>query len=902
MRTVLVLLCLLMAAAVAAAAPHDRSYRDKLEARNKPKQAAKPKPDSKYKPWTEVTKGAELQEGLLDVYTKGEAVYFAVDADQLDKPFIVFMSLSRGIGARYVLGGLPAKDEVVFDFHRVEDHIQIRQLNTRFRADDDAALRNAIDLTFGNSIIATLPIASENTESKQLLVKMNGVFLSDMADLGFRLQLALQKPVRIDKKKGIFRKAKTFPKNVEVDALLTYSPGDRRGLSLPQVPDSRYIELGVRYSIQMLPEKPMKPRRADDRVGYFMTTHKDFSRDTDDSFFVYNITRWRLEKKDPSARISEPKQPIVFYVDTTVPEEYREYIAQGIEMWQKAFEAAGFRNGIIAKDAAGEPGFDAEDSRFHTIRWITTDEPSFLAIGPSRADPRTGEILDSDILMDHSMIPWAHQNYQRYGGPDAFLQLVDPALRFLQDPADNPALADLLTLQQANRFGAPTCDMAHGFAMNFNFLQLAVMMDGMAGDGLNVPKEYVGQTLAFITAHEVGHALGLRHNFKSSIATPFERLNDRAYAEKVGLTGSIMDYPTANVSRDRSKQGYYYSPSIGTYDVWAIEYGYSELDGDLTPEQEARRLDKVASNAYKTENAYGTDEDTYPAGALDPASSIWDLSDAPLAWADERIGVCHDIMSNGALVDRVVGDEGNYVPLRSAVITLFLQEYSATSRALKYVGGQRTARPHRGDSSGQKPLMPVPASEQREAMRFLTENALSPQSFAIRPDILALLQDNKLQSWHNNPYTYGRRFDFPLAAWVGAMQNAIITQLLAPQRLGRMQDAEYTQDDPYRVSEMLAALTQTIWTDNMIASGRSAVMQRNLQRIYLGHLVGITLQPVALMPPESVALARLQLTRIRAQLSDAYATSGLNDEQNAHLSDSMSRIDRALDAKVVADS
>jgi hypothetical protein len=262
------------------------------------------------------------------------------------------------------------------------------------------------------------------------------------------------------------------------------------------------------------------------------------------------------------------------------------------------------------------------------------------------------------------------------------------------------------------------------------------------------------------------------------------------------------------------------------------------------------------------------------------------------------MGVCQDILSNGTLVERVVTEGENYVPLRSAVTTLIIQEYISASRAVKYVGGQRTARPHRGDNSGEYPLMPVPASEQRDAMQFIATNAFSKGAFAIDPIILNQLQDNKLWNWHNNLFSYGRRYDFPMMGWVGAFQNAIITQLLNPARLARMGDAEYKMEDPYKTSEMFRTLTSTIWTDNMVPSGRTGGMQRNLQRIYLHHLVQMTVHPAPGTPWESMALARLQLGRLRTQINTANQKSGLSDESNAHLAESLARIDRALDAKM----
>ncbi|MEJ2720329.1 MAG: zinc-dependent metalloprotease, partial [bacterium] len=875
------------------------SYRDKLESRGAPKAPPAPKAKPKYKPWKEVLKDAETHEGLFTIHTKREDVYFEIKEDQLDKPYLAIMSLSKGIGARMVLGGLPIGGSIMFDLHRVEDHIQIRRLNTRFRAEDNEALEAAIDLTFGNSVLDQFAIESENTDNKSLLVKMNGFFLSDISDVGYWLQMVLSKPVRLEAKKGTFSKIKAFPDNVEIETLMTYSPADRRGLSLPSVPDSRYIEIGVHYSLHKLPEKPMKPRIADDRVGYFVTPFKDFTRDDKDNFFVHYCNRWRLEKADPTAELSEPVKPIVYYVDHTVPLEYRRYVREGIEMWQKAFERAGFKNAIIAKDAPSpeeDPEYDPEDARYNTIRWIVSDAPSFGAIGPSRVDPRTGEILDADVLIEQNMIMGFRMSYRRFAGP-LTLEGLDPTLQYLKDPETDPEAAERIEMMR-NTLGCCDRNFGIGFSQGFDFLQLALLTGGSMDPGMKVPQEFIGEAIKFVTCHEVGHTLGLRHNFKSSTATPFDKLNDRYTVSEIGLTGSIMDYPSPNVSRDRSRQGYYYSPSVGTWDEWAVEWGYTEVPGDMTPEREQTALRKIADKASLKENTYGTDEDTYPAGALDPLSAIWDLSDDPLAWAVERIGVCEDILAKGDLEERVVGEESNYVPLRYAAQTLLMQEYLAVGRAIKYVGGQYTARPHRGDGSGELPLEPVPPEKQREALEFIVEKGFSPGAFALPPEMLNRLADNKARDWQNQVFAHGRRFDFPMIGWVSAIQNALLMQLLQPMLLQRVNEAEYTVDDPYRLSELFGGLTDAIWYNNMIPEGRTAIMQRNLQRTYLDYLIRMTVRPISGTPHEAIALARLHLTRLDSRLEGESKKQGLSDEAVAHLIESRARIKRALDANL----
>lgn len=869
-----------------------RTYADKIRGRNARPAPPPPKKKPKYKEWQEVTKDARVKKGLLTLYIDREDVYCEIRKDQLDTPMLAVLSLSKGIGSNRILGGLPI-DDIMFDFHRTEDHIQMRRLNTRFRAAGDSALVKAIDLTFGNSILFSLSIESEDDSTGAVLVKMNDVFLSDLADLENQMRRYLGKPVRLDGKKTWFHEIKMFPTNVEIDVRLTYLPTDPRGLSLPSVPDQRYIEIGVQYSISNLPAVPMQPRLADDRVGYFLTPFKDFSRGTEESFLVHYINRWRLEKKDSTAALSEPKKPIVFYLDHTIPREYRPYIAAGIEGWQKAFEAAGFKNAIIAKDAPDDPDFDAEDARFNTIRWIVSDAPSFIAIGPSREDPRTGEILDADILIESNVVASFSRQYRRYAGPEALAE-IDPFLQFIQHPFTDQTADHGRELFETDD---ACCDLARGLAESGAFMRLALLARGDIEAGMAVPPEFIGEALRMVAMHEVGHTLGLRHNFKSSTAVPYGRLNDRASAEQAGLAGSIMDYVPPNISLDRDTQGYYFTPTLGPYDIWAITWGYTDVPG-TTPEERDESLRPLAREAWKSENRYGTDEDTYPGGALDPLCNIWDLGDDPLRFAEDRVALVRELLSGGTLEERVVEDGDNYTALRSAVETLLIQHYTAVGMAVKYMGGQYTTRGHKGDPGDPMPLDPVPAAEQRRAMAFLVKHAFSPDAFGLSSGLLNKLGDSKLRSWENNPYSPGRRFDFPMTDWVGSIQYFILARLLAPSQLQRMNEAQYKADRPYELAEYFRSLTNAIWMDRPVAIGRQAVISRNLQRNYVRLLAAMVVMPFGGTPDEAVSLARLNLLRIQSTVDSAVKTPGLSDAANAHLLETRARIARALQAQV----
>jgi hypothetical protein len=873
-------------------------YAKKLQAKSH-KAPPPPEKKPKYKPWNKVLKDAESKEGLFKVWTKQENVWFELNEDQLDKPYLMISHFSQGIGAYMLFGGLRL-DNMMFDLHRHEDHLQIRRLTDRFRAQGDEALQRAITLTFSPSIVASLPIESEKNDGKTILIKVNGYFLSDVVGLGMIMNAVFHQPVRMDAKKGYFHRIADYPENIEVDTRVTFSPSQPQRLNLPSVPDPRYIQLGVHYSIRKLPDEPMMPRIEDDRVGYFTTSFKDFNRTDKESWFVHYVNRWRLEKKDPDAELSEPVKPIIYYIDRTVPEEYVDYLIAGVEWWQKAFEAAGFKNAIIAKRAPTpeeDPEYAAEDARYSTIRWNTSDQGRYLAIGPSQVDPRTGEILNADVLIEHNMAHSFHNAYKRFAGPRDALMSVDPVLKDLwmtdEENAAEVNWDEVPILRDLNR---NNCDLMDAMQLEGNFMRIAMLGREMLPPGSAMPNDFVGAALTYVTAHEVGHTLGLRHNFLSSGSTPFDKLNDKAVVKQIGMTGSVMDYAGANVAANRADQGYYYGVGVGTCDKWVIKWGYSKVEGD-TPEAQKKHLDEIASQSWKKQNLYGTDEDAYPAQALDPRINVWDLSDDPLAWAAERMTVCNDLLQNGKLEDRVVADGHNYVPLRSAVTTLYLQKYIASGMAVKYIGGQYTARPHKGQSNGETALLPVDAAVQQKALEFIVANTLKTDTWRLDPAMLNMLQDDKQWSWENNPFQNGRRFDFPMSLWIGAVQNAVLSRLMNPILQARVVEATYKVEKPFKLSQLYSALTREIWTKDAAPRGQYAGLQRNLQRIYLGRLISQVTTPNPFLPPDAIELSRLNLRRIRSSANTALQRQGLDDETNAHLMETVARIDRALNAQ-----
>ena len=893
---VLALLALLCTAPAAGAATPAPAGKSGTPGKGDPESEDKDKP---FRDWKKVTKDAVVSHGYFTVHRKRDDLYLEIRPDQLDQPVLGIFSFARGIGSNFVLGGLPLNDRLL-EFRRVGERILVMERNPRFVSPPGGPWEKARGLSYGESVLASLKIESVHDTTRAVLVEFGQFLVSDLSDLAERLGGALSTPtgprsIRFDKDRSALTSVKVFPENMEFEALLTYSPNSRTGLSLDGVPDERFIPITVHYSFSKLPDVPMQPRLADDRVGYFLTAKKDFGRDQAENFWVRFVNRWRLEKKDSNAALSEPVKPIVFYIDHTVPKEYRAWVKEGVEKWQKAFEAAGFRNAIVAKDAPEDSSWDAEDVRYSTLRWITSTQPSFGAIGPSRVDPRTGEILDADILFEASMLQSFRNAYRRYSGPDAIGAEVLPSTRMEQWPAHIP-------LERR-------CEAQQGVADGGALLHVALLMDGALAPGSPVPDSYMHDAVVWVTMHEVGHTLGLRHNFRGSTATPYDKLNDRAWVEEHGMYTSVMEYPTPNISLDRSTQGYYYTQGAGTGDRWAIRYGYTPSgSSDLKADHAVAQ--KIADENLQAGHEYSTDDDTYPANALDPRTNIYDLGDDPIRFARDRTAYIAGLWQGGKLEDRIVGDSGDLTALRRAMDTLLGQYGIALGMAVKYVGGQYSTRVHRGQPGAVEPLRPVPAAKQREALDFLARRAFAADAFSVSPALLGRLAPERWSHW-GLPGAFEARLDYDLNPRTLAIQTALVNGLTAPALLARLREAESRSPDAFRMSEHLERMTRMLWGEVGGSAASAAAFRaldgtstrRDVQRLYVDRLATLVVGPAPGVPDDARALARLQLTRIDGRAARVLAGEApIGDYTRAHLMETRARIRRALEAGRQADA
>jgi hypothetical protein len=860
------------------------------------------------RPFGEVTRNSEVGTGIFTIYFKHDSIFLALSPKQLDREYLLVTQISQGIGELGLDGGSSLRSDLV-RFHREGDRVELWVVNSRMGAAAGTPMARTVAYSFGHSIAQSFPIAAER-EGGELLVNVAPFFVSDWADIGTVFQSALTQrkltgTVSFDERRSSLLSLRLFGANLEAEVRLTFQTP--RNLGLEAVSDYRSIPVGIHYSLLDLPAEPMRPRLADDRVGYFVSATKDFSRDTAESFFVRYVNRWRLEKKNAGPGLSEPVQPITYYIDRTVPIEWRPFVRAGILEWNKAFEEAGYRDAIRVLDAPDDSAWSAADARYSTVRWTATNGAVY-AVGPTNVDPRTGEILNADVLVSAAWVQrWRGQSGQ-YVAPVAAVRSV------LQEDS----------LAQATGADARLCRYGDGM-MRSGALATAVMAArGEIPAGADASRAYVGQALKALIMHEVGHTLGLRHNFRGSAGATAGQLASRSWTSSHGLGVSVMDYSPPALALDPDRQGDYYAPTIGSYDRWAITYGYADVvTGTLasaakgggpvsnawSPEIEVNGLRAIASRAADPAHLYGTDEEAgFGSAGLDPTVSRYDQTDDPLAWSRGRVALIDGLFDS--LETRMVAPGQSYGRLRTAFTDLLNDRWYALLVTTKYLGGATTSRDHRGDPGARPAVANIPAAQQRAALAFLADAGFGERAYRFPPELLSRLGAERWMHWGASPAAEGR-LDFPLHEWAQTQQGALLGQLLDPAVLSRIRDAELRaepSEPTLGLPELFGTLTAAIWAE-VGAGTRPRVprardvgsVRRDVQRLYLNLLTQMAVAPANGTPEDARALARATLLGLVADLDRALVVPrpDLDPYTRAHLADARDRIRRALDAQMI---
>jgi len=786
---------------------------------------------SDIKPYEDViTDEAETNRGLFITHKMGNKVFYEIPADQLNKDMLWVTQISK-TQSGFSYAGMPVGDRVV-RWELRDKQILLRDIKYTIRADVKGSITQAVQATNVAPIIKAFPIAAWGTDKKPV-IDVTSLFTSDVSEFSAKRTLNAS---GMDTKRSYFESVKAFPENLDIKVLATYnlSSGSaantppRRGGGQRRDPTQSSITAEIHHSMLRLPENPMTPRIHDERVGFFTVRFQDFgnfgNHQVED---VRYITRWRLEKKDPQAEVSEPVKPIVFYVSREVPDKWKPYVKQGIEMWKPAFEAAGFKNAIIGKMAPSvqeDPDWDAEDARVSAIRWLPSATEN--AFGPHVHDPRTGEILEADVRIYHNVLKLVRDWY--------FVQASASDKRAQQLP---------------------------------------------------LPDDLVGELLAYVVAHEVGHSIGFPHNMKASAAYTVEQLRDPEFTKKWGTEASIMDYGRFNYVA-QPEDGASLIPKIGPYDLFAIDWGYRQY---ANAKAEKKGIDALL--AKQKDNPLLRFGGADP--SEDPTRQTEDLgSDTILA---TELGMKNIDRIAEFLVEACCKEGQDYELLQNMYEQLIRQRSRELSHVTAMLGGFENINLFFGDADAC--YHPIDGDKQRRAIQLLLKHAFTTNNKLIDPAITRRLEANGAADRILNS------------------QRSILRSLINKDRVSRMAEhAAVSQGSQniYTGAEMLEDLRQGIWSELTDAEGKVDLYRRNLQRAHIDVLA--QKMKTSNDKTDLPALVRTQLKKIRelaaakldARRRSLTATSEggtitvIGDMTTAHLEQIIADIDAALDPTVQA--
>ncbi|MBW4967167.1 zinc-dependent metalloprotease [Pseudoalteromonas sp. CR1] len=758
------------------------------------------KDEKKPKTLSEMIKGQTEFAGVFNLYQdeKTGKHLMVINESQLDTPFVYFAHTVDGVtDAGHFRGSY--RETKLIEFRKYFDRIDIISKTPRYKFDENSAISKASNANISEAVLASIKIEKE--EDGKIAFNVNKLFLSEAlhkvsptinpADKNTKKRFKVGK---LDSKKSRIIKQRPYPNNLDVvvDYVFTNASPTVRGSGA--ISDPRSVSVKVQHSFVALPKNNYQPRLDDARIGYF-TNQFDQMTSTDWTPYEDVIKRWDLQKKDPSAALSEPVKPITWWIENTTPIEWRDTIKDAVLAWNSSFEKAGFKNALEVKVQPDDADWDAGDINYNVLRWTSSPKPPFGGYGPALANPLTGEILGSDIMLEFVFMKnrWIYDTLYTQGA---------------MSHGNNTHTGEL------------NCSLGHEIQQN---LMLAKGL--AAGDSIE-ENEMIRQGLTQLILHEVGHTLGLNHNMKSSILWDEKEVHDKSKTQGI-VTGSVMDYAPANIAPIGMQQGDIFQTKPGPYDDWAINYGYSAALADASAEQ--ARLNKILARSSEHALAFGNDADDMraPGRHIDPRVMIGDLSSNPAAYGADRMALINKLFTE--LKDKATVEGDSYQQLVTSANSLFGQYRSQAGIVSRQIGGVYVERAVVGDANADKPFTPVPLEKQTQAMEILAE-------YVFAPDVLQSMQPlyNFMQQQRRGFNHYGKNEDPKPHKMILGMQKSVLAQLLHPAVLLRISDTALYGNE-YSLNQFMGDLTASIFVKDAEASSIS----HNLQIEYVNQLIAI---------------------------------------------------------------
>jgi Met-zincin/Domain of unknown function (DUF5117) len=841
-----------------------------LFAQSKTKEAPKapaetPKKDS-LPSLTEKVKSSKKTEGLLTLYqdTVTGSVKLYIKKNQLGKEFI-YQSFSMGGPAQLFLNQNMIRTNWIFKIQKVFDRLEFCQVNTNFYYDPLNAISRAANVDVSEAVFYADKILAQ--DSTGYLVDVDGLFLSDKLD-PIKPNLPPNTPPNsvynlgnLNTAKSKYDKIRSFPKNTDVIVELAFDNPSPVNMGGKEITDARYNRIRFQHSFIEMPVNDYRPRRDDPRVGFFT---QEINDQTSKSVTPYHdlINRWYLKKKDPAAALSEPVEPIVWWVENTTPVELRQIIFDAGLKWNAAFEKAGFKNAVVMKMMPDTATWDPADISYNVIRWVSSDLG--YAIGPSFVNPRTGQILGADITVDWVFVPGLAMEESLYGRDENINVSGDHTQLLLSS----------LPKQQVFR----NCMYGKEAGMQFSGARTALEIEGAGSKEMGtLQKEFFTELIL----HEMGHTMGLMHNMKASQMLSPAELKDIAITSEWGVMGSVMDYSTVNLSPDSNKRGNYYMSKVGPYDKWAIEYGYTECSAA----NEEAVLRKIASRSNDPKLAFGNDADIVDAGSgIDPRVMVWDMSNDMVTYATDRFKMMNTLV--GKIKTKYTMPGESYSSLTSHYYFLLNQRYGMAIALSRYVGGVYVDRSFPDQQSGNKPFTPVPVTYQKQALNVIGKNIFSPTAFSADTYLFPYLQRQR-RGFNFSETTENPK---PERILLG-IQKEVLTFLLNPTTMQRINTSSL-YGNTYSLADVFGDMTNDIFKEDLKTNVN--LYRQNLQAEYVKRLTVIVMTRESDFDYPSKAAAYLTLRKIKLLLATAVST---NEQTKAHRAVLNFMIDKALVVK-----